>query len=184
MQKSENPGSNLWPRVSDQEDRRNYTLTLPMTNSSTSSVFGAGSGSWYLFGYAKQSEEYYALAGIILVLLVVSLVGNILVCAITIPKLWSGGGIPLNVLVLSLAVSDILKAFTESFLKVIEYIQMDWLLGVEACKFYAFCSSIFSNASIGTIALISLERLVRVLRSCNARAHVYILFPHSSHLSV
>nr|KAG5692623.1 hypothetical protein BaRGS_003513 [Batillaria attramentaria] len=109
--------------------------------------------------FSSPKDVSYIHAGAIIVLMVISLVGNVIVCAIMSPKIWRGNSIPLNVLVLSLAVSDVLKIGLEILPQAISYVNLQqWTMGEFACKANAVFRSVFSNVSISTIALISFER--------------------------
>nr|KAG5711075.1 hypothetical protein BaRGS_013809 [Batillaria attramentaria] len=129
-----------------------------VTQQTFTDTFNRSSAS---FGFSSTTPKhvFYIQASTIILLMVIALAGNVIVCTIMVPKIWRGNSIPLNVLVLSLAVSDVLKIGLESLPKAISYVNLQqWTMGEFACKVNAVFRSVFSNVSISTIALISFER--------------------------
>nr|XP_043904281.1 trace amine-associated receptor 13c-like [Solea senegalensis] len=67
---------------------------------------------------------------------------------------------PTNILLLSLAVSDFLVGFLICFH--IMFIDGCWLLGDGVCVMYQFLGHIITTSSVGTMALISVDRYVAI----------------------
>ncbi|XP_067371926.1 trace amine-associated receptor 8a-like [Channa argus] len=68
---------------------------------------------------------------------------------------------PTNLLLISLAVSDFLTGLVLAPLQAHELTPC-WLLGDLVCSLYYFASSLFTNASIGDMLLISVDRYVAI----------------------
>ncbi|KAL8599238.1 hypothetical protein ACOMHN_007954 [Nucella lapillus] len=110
-----------------------------------------------LMGLLKEEGEYRVFLGVVVVVAAVALVGNVVVIGVALPQVWSGAAMSPNVLVLFLAISDVLRVFFEMVPKVVEYLCMEWTMGRVLCKLVSSLRCVFSDISMSTMALISLE---------------------------
>ncbi|XP_068594934.1 opsin 4xb [Brachionichthys hirsutus] len=73
-----------------------------------------------------------------------------------------------NYLIMNLAVSDFLMAFTQSPIFFINCVYKEWIFGEMGCKMYAFCGALFGIASMMNLLAISIDRYVVITKPLQA----------------
>ncbi|XP_004547363.2 opsin 4xb [Maylandia zebra] len=73
-----------------------------------------------------------------------------------------------NYLIMNLAVSDFLMAFTQSPIFFINCLYKEWVFGEMGCKMYAFCGALFGISSMINLLAISIERYLVITKPLRA----------------
>ncbi|XP_030594005.1 opsin 4xb isoform X3 [Archocentrus centrarchus] len=73
-----------------------------------------------------------------------------------------------NYLIMNLAVSDFLMAFTQSPIFFINSLYKEWLFGEIGCKMYAFCGALFGISSMINLLAIAIERYLVIAKPLKA----------------
>nr|XP_046242292.1 opsin 4xb [Scatophagus argus] len=73
-----------------------------------------------------------------------------------------------NYLIMNLAVSDFLMAFTQSPIFFINCLYKEWVFGEMGCKMYAFCGALFGIASMINLLAISIDRYMVITKPLQA----------------
>ncbi|KAG8448414.1 hypothetical protein GDO86_015490 [Hymenochirus boettgeri] len=75
---------------------------------------------------------------------------------------------PINMILLNISVSDLLVCVFGTPFSFASSISGRWLLGEQGCKWYGFCNSLFGLVSLVSLAMLSYERYLTVLKCTKA----------------